>query len=86
MPSTSGAAETLDGEFLTIRAKLIEVAACLDRIDRAGGSVTEDPRAKQIRQSLDVLSSPGPDRVEQIQIVFSLPYDQNWLSRRAARE
>ena len=34
----------LDREFLEIRAKVLEVAACLDRLDRAPGTVEHDPR------------------------------------------
>ena len=32
------AGQTLDREFLAIRARLIDVAAALDRIDRAKGA------------------------------------------------
>ncbi len=35
MPLT--AAATLEREFLTIRAKILEIAASLDRLDRADG-------------------------------------------------
>ena len=86
MPTPTSATEALDGEFLTIRAKLIEIAAALDRIDRAKGSVADDPRAKQIHRSLEVLCAPGPNRAEQIQMNFSLPYDQNWQTDFTAKE
>lgn len=77
MPIPNGKAETFQREFLTLRAKLIELAAALDRIDRAEGSVANDARVDQIHQSIKVLGGPGPGRAEQIQMLFSLPYDDS---------
>ncbi|NLE37443.1 MAG: hypothetical protein GX621_05395 [Pirellulaceae bacterium] len=67
------AAEMLDREFLTFRAKLVDLAAALDRIDRAEGSVEADPRCGQLRRGLELLASPGDRRAERMQMVFSLP-------------
>lgn len=74
------AAEVLEREFLVLRGRLLEVAATLDRLDRAGGPPPEDPRTDQLRRSLQVLASAGPrsDRAEQVQLIFSLPYDPDW--------
>jgi hypothetical protein len=71
------AAEILNREFLTVRCRLIEVAAALDRIGRADGSV-DDVRLENLRRSLEVLGQPGTDRVERIQQIFSLPYAPDW--------
>ncbi len=81
MPPVMSARETLDREFLGIRSRLLDVAASLDRIDRANGSVADDARLGQLRRALDVLLSPGPDRAERFQHVFSLPYDEAWRSK-----
>ena len=43
MPHPITAIDTLDREFLTARAKLIELAAAFDRLDRAEGSVATTP-------------------------------------------
>ena len=45
----------LDREFLGIRCRLIELAAALDRIDRAADAVADDARRLQIRRSLEIL-------------------------------
>jgi hypothetical protein len=79
LPTT--AAALLDREFLTIRAKLIEIAAALDRVDRGEGSVADDARLGQIRQSLEVLAGSHPNRAERVQMLFSLPYDEQWPAR-----
>lgn len=68
----------LDREFLEIRAKLLELAASLDRLERAAGSVSEDERIRQMKQSLSILASAGADRAERLQLVFSRPYEANW--------
>jgi hypothetical protein len=72
--------EVLNREFLEIRARLLHIAASLDRIDRADGTVAEDPRLEMIRRSLAILSAPEADRAEKIQLLFSRPYDSRWKS------
>jgi hypothetical protein len=79
-PATSvptAAAQVLDREFLTIRGKLLEVAAALDRIDRGTGSAASDPRLEKIRDTLAIMAKGG-DRAEHLQMIFSLPYDAKW--------
>lgn len=65
-------------EFLEIRGRILELAAALDRIDRAEGSVDRDPRWAQLQQALSLVAASGPDRAERIQLVFSQPYVENW--------
>ncbi len=78
MPIPLTAPQVLDREFLQLRAKLLELAAGLDRIDRASGDVETDPRLGQIEQALEVLSSGEPGRAEQVQMIFSLAFDEKW--------
>ena len=75
------ALEIFEREFLPMRAKLLETAAALDRIDRAEGSVETDPRLDKLHRALEVLASSDPDRAEQLQLIFSLPYDKQWRGR-----
>ena len=74
------ASEVLQREFLPLRGRLIEVAAALDRLARADGSLAKDPRIEQVRRSLEILSgtAQGSDRAERVQMAFSLPYDPGW--------
>ncbi len=69
---------TLDREYLVVRAKLLEVAAALDRIDRGAGNVADDPRMAEIRRAIEILSHPSPPRAYEVQLNFSLPYDGSW--------
>ncbi len=83
MPTSSDARERFNREFLGIRARLVEVAAALDRVDRGQGSVADDPRMAQIQRSLAVLASSQPDRAAEVQMVFSLAYDPQWKTQSA---
>lgn len=83
MLNTREAREVLDHDFLETRGKLLEIAAVLDRIDRAPTHHPEhpDPRLGQIRQALEALCIPGPCRAETIQMIFSKEYDRRWREK-----
>ena len=70
--------QALEREFLPVRAKILEIAASLDRLDRAEGGLANDPRLQQIRESLATLLRAEPDRAEQIQLIFSRAYRDMW--------
>lgn len=78
MPLPLTALEVLNREFLEIRCKILDLAAALDRLDRAEGSVEEDPRMTALRAALDVLTEREPERAERVQMIFSRPYDLDW--------
>ena len=73
--------EVFEQDFLPIRAKLLEVAAALDRLDRANGSLANESRRKQIHAAIQVLLRPEEDRAEQIQLIFSRSYEDNWKEK-----
>lgn len=76
------AADALNHFYLEARARLLEVAATLDRIDR-GQPDQNDPRLGLLRQAIHVLNqstaTTSPDRAEQLQLLFSRKYDPHWL-------
>jgi len=82
MPTTQTAIEMLDRHFLEIRHRMLDIAAGLDRIDRAADAAKtrSDPRYLQLEHALRVLLDGKPDRAERIQMAFSLPYDERWPS------
>jgi hypothetical protein len=73
--------EILDREFLEIRAKILEVGAALDRIDRAAGDVSKEPRLGLIEEAIQILSVGDLHRAERIQLLFSREYDDNWQDK-----
>ena len=58
--------QVLDRELLGIRAKLIDLAAALDRIDRAEGSVAGDPRIEKSAAVWTCSSARRSGRAEQV--------------------
>ena len=67
------AAEVLDAYFLETRARLLEIAANLDRVDRApdAAAVAGDSRLTFVQAALKILQSGAPNRAEQIQRLYS---------------
>ncbi len=65
--------QVLDLYFIEARSKLIDVAAFLDRVERAGGS--DDYRVRAFREALCALSAPdvGERRAERVLMMFSDP-------------
>ena len=72
-PAAWSAAEVLDAYFLETRAKLLEIAATLDRVDRAGDSAatSADPRLRFVQDALKILQGDAKNRAELIQRLYS---------------
>lgn len=85
MLNTRDSCQVMDQEFLLTRCRIMDLAAALDRLDRAPEHHHHhhpDQRMSLIRQALDILLQPGPDRAETIQRLFSLEYDPNWQAEQ----
>lgn len=84
MLSPRDAAEVLDHEFLLTRSRILDLAAALDRLDRAPERHNHPPdvRLAGIRQALEALLVPEPSRAETIQLIFSLDYDPKWQTHK----
>ena len=78
MPTPMAAPNVLDREFLEIRAKILELAASFDRLDRGAGSVSDDPRMRLIQDAFQILQRGEPDRAEELQLLFSRQYNKDW--------
>lgn len=78
--------QILDESFLSVRAKLLELAATLDRIDRSadeGAPLMDEnqPRRASVDDAIRILLSEGPDRAERLQRLYSREYESDWRSR-----
>ena len=73
--------QILDREFLELRSKLLDIAASLDRIDRAEGAVGEDQRMQLLADGIKIIASDSPDRAVQIQQLFSREFDPQWKQK-----
>ncbi|HEX4129411.1 MAG TPA: hypothetical protein VHZ24_05165 [Pirellulales bacterium] len=74
-------ADVLDREFLEMRAKILELAASLDRLDRASGALPDDPRAARLVRGLTALQDKSSARAEEVQMIFSQAYDDAWRKK-----
>ena len=81
METVADAHAVLDREFLDIRARLLDLAAHLDRLDRASGSVADDARVRGIRAAIEILGSSKRNRAEQVQLIFSRQYEPDWKEK-----
>jgi len=61
-----------------LRAKVLEIAAGLDRIDRAPGEQGADPRRDRIERAIRLLVEDEPERAARVQLLFSRDYDDAW--------
>ncbi len=71
----------LDRYFLEMRCKVLDLAASLDRVQRAAGDSAawrSDPRIRGLQLALEVLASDTGDRAQRVQMIFSDAYDSAW--------
>ncbi len=71
------AMDAFERDFLKMRHRVLDVAAALDRIDRADGAeaVQRDPRMTMLHEAVNTLTSGKSDRAERVQMIFSIPFD-----------
>jgi len=72
------AEQVLQQEYLLARAKILELAATLDRIQRAEGQVEQHPQMQLLQKGFQILTSDSRDRAEQVQLLFSRQYASDW--------
>lgn len=70
--------QILDREFLELRAKILQIAASLDRIERADGAVDHEEKMELVRKAISILTIEDTHRAERIQLHFSRDYDESW--------
>ena len=76
------ASAVLDRDFLFTRHRILDIAAGLDRLDRAAEpeTIANDARLQTIRNALAILAEPKRNRAERVQLTFSDAYDEGWRS------
>jgi hypothetical protein len=67
--------QVLQEYFIENRTRVLEIAAFLDRLERAADaqSAATDFRVAALSRALGVLASNDPDKIGQIQLIFSDP-------------
>jgi hypothetical protein len=80
MHTVQTATQVLDRHYLELRCEILNLAAALDRVERASRfhDVAADPRIVLLRKGLEILLSNGTDRAERVQLLFSDEYRPGW--------
>ena len=87
-PSPMTRRQLVDEYFIENRTKLLDLAAFLDRLDRAGEENGErDFRMQAFHEALQALCSGTPSRITQVQMTFSDPTTEllEKLDQKSAR-
>jgi hypothetical protein len=80
MSDTTGY-RVLDREYLEARSRILQLAAILDRLERSPSAEPADSRWRKLLAGLECLGPERPasgTRAEQVQLVFSRPYESAW--------
>jgi len=72
------ATQIVADEFMIARAKIIELAATLDRIERASGSVDDSKNMQLLIQGMHILIDDQVEKAKRVQLLMSRDYEPNW--------
>lgn len=61
----------LDLYYHDLRSHLLETAACLDRLERAGGLPEQDQRLQRLREAASVVLDDQPERARRFLEILS---------------
>jgi hypothetical protein len=73
--------QILADEFLIARAKILELAAFLDRVERASGDATEMRSMQLIAKGLDILTDGENEKAKRVQLLMSRQYESDWKTK-----
>jgi hypothetical protein len=75
------AEQIIADEFMIARAKIVELAATLDRIERATGDVEDSKNMQLLIQGLHILCDDEVEKAKRVQLLMSRHYDPKWQSQ-----
>lgn len=77
------AEQIVSDEFMIARAKILELAATLDRIERATGDVDGSRPMQLLVQGMNILCDDKVEKVKRVQLLMSRQYEPQWQSHMA---
>ncbi|MCY2985896.1 MAG: hypothetical protein NTY15_19895 [Planctomycetota bacterium] len=72
------ATQIVADEFMIARAKIVELAATLDRIERASGNVDDSKNMQLLVQGIHILIDDQVEKAKRVQLLMSRDYDPEW--------
>ena len=79
------AAQIIADEFLIARAKILELAATLDRLDRADGDIENSKQLVLLSQGMQILCDSESEKAKRVQLLMSRQYEPEWIEKMAVR-
>lgn len=77
-PVQRRAEQVLAEEFLVARSKILDLAATIDRLHRAEGTVENLDKRQLLQQGLEILLDDQGDKAKRVQLLMSRAYDPQW--------
>jgi len=65
-------------DFMIARARIVELAATLDRIERATGDVDDSKNMQLLMQGMHILCDDEVEKAKRVQLLMSRQYDPQW--------
>ena len=68
-------------DFMIARARIVELAATLDRIERATGDVDDSKNMQLLMQGMHILCDDEVEKAKRVQLLMSRQYDPQWQAQ-----
>lgn len=68
-------------DFMIARARIVELAATLDRIERATGDVEDSTNMQLLIQGMHILCDDEVEKAKRVQLLMSRQYDPKWQAQ-----
>lgn len=68
-------------DFMIARARIVELAATLDRIERAAGDVNDSKSMLLLLQGMHILCDDEVEKAKRVQLLMSRQYDPQWQTQ-----
>ncbi len=75
------AREVLEQEYLQIRAKILEIAAFMDRLTESEASGIQHEQLRLLDDGCKILVDAEEDKAARVQMLFSREYEPNWREK-----
>ena len=68
-------------DFMIARARIVELAATLDRIERATGDVEDSTNMQLLIQGMHILCDDEVEKAKRVQLLMSRQYEPKWQAQ-----
>lgn len=75
------AVQIVADDFMIARARIVELAATLDRIERATGDVEDSTNMQLLIQGMHILCDDEVEKAKRVQLLMSRQYDPKWQAQ-----